>query len=266
MNINPAHYTRGTGIAALLSARMAAGVTAAGFLTISAPALAGTIQGVTAQPSSASTGDPVTVTVTGTGTCANGVVVDFGDGDSQEKAGDLPLVFNAKTYSQSGVHTVAAAKKPGTLGCNGSASTTVSMTQPGDITMWLCSVLRCRDGVRLKTPPLVVSDDTKLTVKPQITSFSVSPHDYYGVSRAGFLHITGWGFGSAPGKVYLRLYEPIEQDVFLPVDSWTDTKIRVRVPGGIRREIPDQEAAFYVQTQDGVNSNLEPTHFTRDAG
>ncbi len=212
-------------------------VTVVGFLMVSAPALAGTIQGVTAQPSSASTGDPIVVTVTGTGTCANGVVVNFGDGDSQEKAGDLPLAFNAKSYSQSGTYTVSAAAKPGTLGCNGSASTTVNVTKPGQTLMELCVVVGCG----------------RMTLRPQIDSQLAE------VTPEGTYTLTGRVFGDTPGKVYLKLYQPLEQNREMQIQSWSDTSITAQVPD--LSYIPDHDAAIFVQTSDGGKSALQSVNF-----
>ncbi len=219
------------------SLRLATSILGVSLLMVHHVASAGTIQGVTAQPSSASTGDPIVVTVTGTGTCANGVVVNFGDGDSQEKAGDLPLAFNAKSYSQSGTYTVSAAAKPGTLGCNGSASTTVNVTKPGQTLMELCVVVGCG----------------RMTLRPQIDSQLAE------VTPEGTYTLTGRVFGDTPGKVYLKLYQPLEQNREMQIQSWSDTSITAQVPD--LSYIPDHDAAIFVQTSDGGKSALQSVNF-----
>ncbi len=235
--------------------------TAAGFLMVSTPALAGTIQGITAQPSSASTGDPIVVTVTGTGTCANGVVVNFGDGDSQEKAGDLPLVFNAKTYSQSGVFTVSASKKSGTLGCNAGASTAVNISTPGGKLAKLCAVIDCKNLLN-KKDKFALSEAAKnqaLKVLPHIEKVFTTP-ELWTLTPSGDLYVKGGGFGAQPGKVYLRLYSPYQNDLSMAVENWNNNDIKVKVPGNISGAL-DHNAAVFVETNDGFKSGLQTINF-----
>jgi len=210
-------------------------------------------------PTTAYTGDLVGVTVTGIGTCANGVVVDYDDGNSQEKAGDLPLVFLPKTYSQSGTFTVTASKKPGTLGCNASASTTVKIKKPGEVLIQLCAVVDCGKFLTETTKLTDAAAKTMMKLLPVIEKVFTVP-ELWTLTPGGDLFLKGKGFGSQAGKVYLRLQSPYQNDLAMPVQSWSATDVKVKVPANITGVL-DHNAAVFVETKTGTNSGLQTINF-----
>ncbi len=227
-----------------------------GLASLHQTSLAGTIQGIHA-PLEVYTGDPVVVTVTGTGTCANGIIVDYGDGSSAENAGDLPLVFPPKTYAQPGPHTIVAAKTPNTLGCNGSSSRDIKIRAPGEALTQLCAVLDCADPLTEGLTPV-----EPMTVKgftPVIDTVFTTP-ELWTLTPGGELMLKGKHFGAAAGGVFLKLPPPYQSDVPMPVLSWNTTDIKVRVPEFISG-VTDHNAAFYVQTGDGTASGLQTMNF-----
>jgi len=110
------------------------------------------------------------------GICTNGVIVTFGDGGSQEQAGELPLVYPTKTYAQSGSYTVSAAKKPGTFGCNASASANMSVKKPSEILAKLCELIDCPGLIQEQVTTPLGEDHFAVMGRPIIkTAFHLPP-------------------------------------------------------------------------------------------
>lgn len=97
-----------------------------GTLTTPVLAAAGTVNGVSVAPASASAGTPVSVTVTGTNPCG-AAHINYGDGQAITYAITGLPTTQTHAYTKPGTYTIAAS---GMGNCDGQAATTVTITAP----------------------------------------------------------------------------------------------------------------------------------------
>lgn len=111
------------------------GAAMAALLGFAAPASAGAISGVKAEPASATVGQQVKVTVDGTDEGICGLRVEYGNGDvdvtkMSEGKDKFPRSF-MKSYNKAGTYTIIAkgGKDGSALGCPGETKTTVTIAE-----------------------------------------------------------------------------------------------------------------------------------------
>ena len=114
---------------------LVSGAAMAALLGFAAPALAGAISGVKAEPASATVGQQVKVTVDGTDEGICGLRVEYGNGDvdvtkMSEGKDKFPRSF-MKSYNKAGTYTIVAkgGKDGSTFGCPGETKTTVTIAE-----------------------------------------------------------------------------------------------------------------------------------------
>ena len=71
------------------------------------------------------------------------------------------------------------------------------------------------------------------------------------LTPGGTLYVKGEHFRSAKGKINLRLSYPVKQVVALSVETWSDTKIKAKIPGNISG-VMDHQASFQVLSAKGI--------------
>ena len=114
---------------------LVSGAAMAALLGFAAPATAGAISGVKAEPASATVGQQVKVTVDGTDGGICGLRVEYGNGDvdvtkMSEGKDKFPRSF-MKSYNKAGTYTIIAkgGKDGSALGCPGETKTTVTIAE-----------------------------------------------------------------------------------------------------------------------------------------
>ncbi len=90
----------------------------------------------------------------------------------------------------------------------------------------------------------------KLSFLPKVTSIFTAPK-LGAITPGGTLYIKGKYFRSSKGKVNLHLSHPVSQVVPLSVQSWTDTKIKAKIPHTISG-VMDHQAKIQVLSAKGL--------------
>ncbi len=233
---------------------------------ITSPLYAGTIQGLDIDPPLLYVNSPVQVSVTGIGACANGVVLDYGDGSSDEQSGDLPLIFSGKTYAQSGSYTISAASKPGTLGCNGSVSLDVAVKKPGDLLNQLCLAIDCDVLVPKKVSKPLGPDHPAAMGPPKIHTSLHLPPAGGGIPGypqrlvpGGKILVGGERFGDSPGQVFITGI-PGKSPLQLEILEWNQTSsgkisAMTRIPDSVDQPVYPIDVKLYVKRASGLPQN-----------
>ena len=210
----------------------------------------GEVKGVSATPSPATKGAPVTITVTGKNDPCQNLDLDFGDGTPHATYSgplDPPKTFT-HTYTTTGIKTITA---KGVNKCKGQAS--ASLTVKSSSLVQLCTTINC--GAIFSVTPKI----------DQVVPFISN------ITPGGGVAIKGSGFGTTEGKLYLKglkKYNGVYLGlVEIPIaketgkDFWTPTTVLGFIPGSIS-QVKSQPAKLQIKTSANQWSNEFPVNFT----
>jgi hypothetical protein len=203
-------------------------------------AAAGTITGLTANPSPATKNSPVTITVQGTGAC-KALQLSFGDGTGTAlEAESFPKTIQ-HTYAQTGTFSIQA---QGLTKCDGVASVRLTVGQRSPTTgslAELCKKVDCGGMVA--------------HIGPKIDKvFSI-------ITPGGAALVGGSGFGSMPGKLLLRASSGAVFE--LTNLEWYATGVGGKIPSTITG-LKDLNATLQIVTKNGSPSNEWPVQFVAE--
>jgi len=200
---------------------------------------AGEVKGVSATPSPATKGTPVTITVTGKPDPCQNVDLDFGDGTAHATyTGPLPKNFT-HTYTTTGNKTITA---KGVNNCKGQASASLTVQQSPLVLL------------------LAIIDPKIDQVVPFISN----------ITPGGYAAVKGSWFGTTEGELWLKGLKKWNGapygDVKLAIatepgkDFWTPTSVLGIIYGTITG-VKDQPAKLQIKTKAGLWSNEYSVNF-----
>ncbi|MCA9473645.1 MAG: hypothetical protein MRJ96_08675 [Nitrospirales bacterium] len=100
-----------------------------------------------------------------------------------------------------------------------------------------------------------------LKVIPKIQGIFTSPK-FGAITPGGNLYLKGKQFGKSKGTLVLSVKNRFDkvQKYPLTVESWSDTKIKAKIPSRIS-EIPDHNASFVLKTSQGISHKAWTVNF-----
>jgi hypothetical protein len=219
---------------------------------LAAEAVDGTITGVTAVPSPATTGAAVTITVTGQDGPCGSLDLDFGDGTPHQILSGAFALSTQHIYTTTGIKTITASK---VQKCKGVSSAALVVNAPSTgtgVTYQLCQKVDC--GGALSGPATIAQ------VVPFISN----------ITSWGWVSIKGSWLGNDEGELWLKGLKKWTGasvgDVKLLIpsepgkDYWKPTSVFGWIPPIVG--VKDQPAKLQIKTKAGKWSNEFPVNFT----